>query len=353
VVSIDLRLLRHAQALAEHGSFSRAAEALNIAQPSLSRGIQALEARVGLPLFNRSRSGHEPTDFGRVFLQHAAEVLAEVGDLEREVALAKGLGAGELAVGLGPYVAEVLGPTCAARFAAAHPGVRLRTMMNDPAVLARLLRARTVDLVVAEASVVEGNDDFEIAAKLAPLAGYVVVRAGHPLAGKIPLEFADVLDYPFAQVVMLPPRVLKPILAARRPPSVGAETSAAPFPAIECPTLHFAARIVANSSAFTFATLGMVQAELERGQIVPLLQAPWMRAEWNIARLRKRTMSPAMIAFVEEVQRAHAGVLREEALLRERWFVSPDASSPAKHAMRHSETIPRRAARAPLAGKRR
>jgi len=60
-----------------------------------------------------------------------------------------------------------------------------------------------------------------------------------------------------------------------------------------------------------------------------------------------------MIAFVEEVQRAHAGVLREEALLRERWFVSPDASSPAKRAMRHSETIPRGAARAPVAGKRR
>jgi hypothetical protein len=51
MVSIDLRLLRHAQALAEHGSFSRAAEALDIAQPSLSRGIKDLESRVGQPLF--------------------------------------------------------------------------------------------------------------------------------------------------------------------------------------------------------------------------------------------------------------------------------------------------------------
>ena len=353
MVSIDLRLLRHAQALAEHGSFGRAAEALDIAQPSLSRGIKDLEAHVGLLLFNRSRSGHEPTDFGRVFLQHAAEVLAKVGDLEREVALAKGLGTGELSVGMGPYVAEVLGPICAALFAAQHPGVRLRTTMNDPAMVARALRARTVDLAIAEASVLEDNDAFEVIAELTPLAGYAVVRAGHPLAGRTHLDFAEVLDYPFAQVVMLPPRVMKPILAARRPPSLHEEPSPPPFPAIECPTIHFATRIVANTNAFTFASLGMVRAELERGQIVPLLEAQLIRVEWNIVRLRKRTSSPAMGAFVEAVQRAHADMLREEALLRERWFASAVKPSQAKHGTQQSQTKPRKVAHAPLADKRR
>jgi len=353
LMPIDLRLLRQAQALAEHGSFSRAAEALDIAQPSLSRGIKELEARVGLPLFNRSRSGIEPTDFGRVFLQHAVGVLAEVGDLEREVALAKGLGSGELSVGLGPFVAEVLAPACAARFAAARPGVRLRIMMTDPAAVARLLRSRTVDLAVAEASVLEQDDAFEVVAKLAPLEGCVVVRAGHPLAVKTSVEFADVLDYPFAQVVMLPPRVLKPILASRRPLPVHKGAAVPPFPAIECPTIHFAAQVVANSNAFTFASLGMVQAELERRQMVPLLQATWMRVEWSIMRLRKRSMAPSLIAFVEEVQRAHSDVLREEALLRERWFAPPDTSSSAMHAARPLEDKPRTPGRAPPRGRRR
>lgn len=89
-MQINLRLLRQAQALAVYGSFSRAAESLKIAQPTLSPGIKELEERVGLPPFNRSRSGHEPTDFGRVFLQHASELLAKVGDLEREVAVDQG-----------------------------------------------------------------------------------------------------------------------------------------------------------------------------------------------------------------------------------------------------------------------
>jgi DNA-binding transcriptional LysR family regulator len=318
-VPFDLRLLRQAQALAEHGSFTLAAEALNIAQPSLSRGIKELEARVGLPLFNRSRSGHEPTDFGRVFLQHAAELLAGAGDLEREVALVKGLQTGEVAVGLGPYAAEVLAPASAARFASTYPAVRLRIMMDDPAVLARFLRTRNVELVVAEATIVESDDDFEIIERLAPLAAYVVVRAGHPLAGKVRVSVTDVLDYPFAQVVMLPPRVLKPILAARRSAGGLRATPAPPFPAIECPTLLMATKIISSSNAFTLATLGMVRAELERGEVVPVLHEPWMRTEWSIMRLRKRTMSPAMMAFVEELKRTHSDVLRQEAQLRMRW----------------------------------
>jgi DNA-binding transcriptional LysR family regulator len=209
-------------------------------------------------------------------------------------------------------------------------------------MVARSLRARTVDLAIAEASVLEGDDDFEVIAELTPLAGFVVVRAGHPLAGRTPLKFSEVLDYPFAQVVMLPPRVLKPILAARRPPSAHGGISPPPFPAIECPTIHFAKGIVASTNAFTFASLGMVRAELERGQIVPLLEAQWIRVEWNIVRLGKRRASPAMDAFVEAVQRAHAEVLREEALLRERWFASADGPSHAKLGTQQLKTKPRK-----------
>lgn len=322
-MQFDFRLLKQAMALIESGSFSRAANTLGVSQPTLSRGIKELEGRVGLPLFNRDRSGIEPTDFGRIFLQHASDLLAGAGDLEREIALAKGLATGEINVGLGPYVVDVLAPMCAARFAAAHPGIRLRILMNDPATVTRFLRARTIDLAVAEASVLEDAESFEIIAKLAPLAAYVMVRAGHPLADRTGIELPDVLDYPFAQVVMLPPRVLKPILAARRTSASRDATPVPPFPAIECPTLQLATRIVANSNAFTLATLGMVRAELEAHRVVPILQPAWMRTDWNIVRLRKRTMSPAMIAFVAELRKSNTAAVREESVLQKRWFRHP------------------------------
>lgn len=311
---IDFRLLRQAQALAEHGSFSRAAEALNIAQPSLSRGIKELEARVGMPLFERRRSGHQPTDFGRVFLEHATQLLAGVGDLEQEVARAKGLVTGELAVGFGAYAAEVLAPLCAPGFAAKHPSLRLKVRMEDPAVMARSLRARSIDLAVGEASVLADDEAIDVIATLEPLTGYVVVRAGHPLTRKPQLALSDVLAYPFAQVVMLPARLLKPLLAAR-----GA-TSLPGFPAIECPSFNLAARIVATTDAFTFASLGTLRDHMDRSELVPLLQAPWLHAEWSIARLRRRIMSPAMTDMVEALQSAHRQMLDSDSVLRARWI---------------------------------
>jgi DNA-binding transcriptional LysR family regulator len=322
-MSIDLRLLRQAQALAEYGSFRRAAESLKIAQPSLSRGIKELEDQVGLPLFTRSRTGHEPTDFGRVFLQHALAVLAGANELDREIAMARGIAAGETTVAMGPYVADLLAPACAARFLAAHPAGRLRILTSDPGAAFRSLRAGTVDLAVAEQSMLADDEDLEFIARLPPIAGHVVVRSGHPLASKPGAGIAEALDYPFAQVVMLPPRALKPILAARRAPPAGDARPTPPFPALQCPTAHLAVRVVAESDAFTFATLGMVRNALERGEVVPLFQAPWIRVEWALARARKRSMSPSMATVAEAIQQAHAEVVQEENLLCERWCRKP------------------------------
>ena len=325
-MSIDLRLLRHARALAEHGSFRRAAESLKIAQPSLSRGIKDLEAHAGQALFIRNRSGHDLTDFGRVFLQHAIAVLERVDDLDREVEMAKGMASGEVAIGFGPYPAAILAPICAARFAEKHPGMRLRIEMNDPAKVLRALRARTVDLAVAEQSLFAAADDLEWVARLEPIPGYVVVRRNHPLAGKSAVTLAEVLDYPFAQVFMLPPRVLKPILESRRASPDSPMKRASPFPAIECSNTQLALQIVANSNAFTFASLGMVHSELELGQLVPLLQAPWLRAEWGLVRLRNRAIPSAVLGFAEELRQAHAEALRNEAQLAGRWSGLPRAA---------------------------
>lgn len=98
-MSIDLRLLRHARVLVQHGSFRRTAEVLEIARPSLICSIKDLKAQVGLPLFNRSRSGDDPTDFGRVILQQAIALLAGADQLERWIETGKGLVSAEIAVG--------------------------------------------------------------------------------------------------------------------------------------------------------------------------------------------------------------------------------------------------------------
>lgn len=76
---MEARHLRYAVALAEHAHFGRAATALGIAQPPLSKQIAALEREVGARLFDRTRRGVFPTAAGTAFLVRARAALAEIG----------------------------------------------------------------------------------------------------------------------------------------------------------------------------------------------------------------------------------------------------------------------------------
>lgn len=327
---IDLRLIRYAAALAEHGSFTRAADALDIAQPTLSRGIRDLEADIGLPLFTRHRHGVEVTDFGYLFLEQAASVSAQVADLEREVALAKGLHKGELAVGFGPHAADLLLPQALPRFVSAHPAVRIRVQVDSIEVLSRALRQRTLDLVVGERSIMDGDESIDVFDPLAHIKAYLFVRNGHPLTATEDVALRDILKYPLVQVSRLPPRVLKPFLDELSPSSTSGP--ALPVPAVECPTIRMAVDTVLGSDAVMLVSLGMVRHELESRRVLPVFHADWMRSNWAFMKLRQRTPSPAATAFMALVRAAHAASVAEEEMLAKRWrrLLPPGAAEQPK-----------------------
>jgi hypothetical protein len=117
--AIELRLIRHAIAVGQHGNFARAAEALHLTQPSLSRSIASLEDQLGVPLFDRTPKGVTPTPFGRVLLERGETVLRREADLRREIALLAGLETGSLVISAAPYMDEVLIARAIGRMAAA------------------------------------------------------------------------------------------------------------------------------------------------------------------------------------------------------------------------------------------
>ena len=315
-MQIDVRSVRYAQALATHGSISKASAALGIAQPTLSRCLKDLEIRIGLPLFTRHSHGVEPTDFGHVFLDQAARVVAQIADLEREVALARGLKSGEVKLGVGPYVAESLMPACIRRFSGDHPDVRLRIQMDAPDLLGRALRSRYVDLAVAEGSVLEQDPELEIIERLAPIPACFVARTKHPLRSKASVTLTDLFAYPFAQVISFPPRILKPMLAQR----AGIRGELPPFPSIECPSFMLAKCAILESDAVTVASLVLIEKELRAGQLAPILEQPWMQSNWVIFKLRGRSLGPAALALIDELKRAHRELTRDEAALRRKWL---------------------------------
>jgi DNA-binding transcriptional LysR family regulator len=193
-MALEIRLIQHALAVGQHGNFARAADALRLTQPSLSRSIAALEATLGVPLFDRTSKGVRPTAFGRVLLERGEALLKREADLRREIGLVAGLELGSLTVSAGPYMSETSVARAVGRVAAAHPKLRIECKSVDPAEVVRQVLDERVDVGVANAS----GLDREARLAVQPLPaqrGYLACRPGHPLTQEAAPTLARALQF--------------------------------------------------------------------------------------------------------------------------------------------------------------
>jgi DNA-binding transcriptional LysR family regulator len=154
-MALEIRQMRHVLALAELGSFARAATVLHLSQSALSRSIQVVEQQVGAALSLRSAAGVAPTDIGRVLVQRARRVVQMAEEIEQEVFSNRTLQRGQLCVGTGPYPIETIITPALTRFIATHPLISVRLQLADWDVLLPRLRARELDFFVAEISTLQ------------------------------------------------------------------------------------------------------------------------------------------------------------------------------------------------------
>lgn len=297
---IDLRHLRHALALAEHGHYARAADACHITQPALTRSIQSLEAALGVTLFDRRRGGVEATDFGRLLLQHAAGLDTASRELEREVQLARGLEIGELVVGVGPYGGAALVGPVLARLNQRHPKLRIRVLVAPWTELPARARAREVDVVVAEMSEIATQDDFE-SRPLSVHRLFVVCRAGHPLTALPNRTALDVFRFPMAGPQL--PTAAYERLCALAPQAMRAAMRKQGALTIQCDSSAVLKAVVMDSDAVSMMSVFMLEVELAGGQLVVLPDLDLgIRARFGAAWIAGRTVSSATSAFVELLQ---------------------------------------------------
>jgi len=105
---MDLKQLEYFVRVAELGSFTRAAIALDVAQPALSRQVRLLEVELRQNLLTRNGRGASPTEAGKLLLEHGRGILHQVERAREELGRVRGALAGRVAVGLPPSVAKVL-----------------------------------------------------------------------------------------------------------------------------------------------------------------------------------------------------------------------------------------------------
>ena len=194
---MQLRQLQHLVALAEQGSFGRAAQAVHLSQPALSRSIDTLEDNLQARLVDRAYGTVRFTQAGELVLARARELLADAQQIERDVLQLEGLAIGSLAVGLGPFAASTLGRMALSLMTQRHPQLLMRMEVADTATLSERLHRRQLDLFIADTRDLKKQSGLKLA-RLPDVPVSFFVRPKHPLLQlkQVPLDKA--MAYPMA-----------------------------------------------------------------------------------------------------------------------------------------------------------
>jgi len=188
---MNFRHLRAFAAIADAGGFARAAGRLHVSQPALSRQIHALEAELGVPLFDRIRRRARLTSEGEELLRRSRRLLAEAEALGERARSLKSGQSGILRVGATPQVIENLLADFLTGYRRRHPGVEVHLVEEGGVRMAGRLERGDVHLALA------GPVDAPFEAQLLyPMHLIAVLPAASPLSRRAVLEIAALADQP-------------------------------------------------------------------------------------------------------------------------------------------------------------
>ena len=173
-----LRHLRYLLAVADHGGFTRAAEALHVSQPTLSQQIRQLEESLGVDLFDRTSRSVKPTDAGQAYIECARRVLVELEAGKRALHDVKDLSRGSLRLAMTPtFMAYLVGPLVR-DYVARYPGIHLEIFELSMDDIEAGLADDSLDIAIAFTPV--RNPEIECIPAFVETLGVMVGRE-HPL----------------------------------------------------------------------------------------------------------------------------------------------------------------------------
>ena len=291
-------LLEYALSLERHRNFARAAKELGTSQPTLTRGIQELEREFGTTLFDRTRQGAFPTPAGKILLERARTISNTFEELKKEISSLQGLQRAELKLGVGPVVAQTWAPDAVASLLEKHPQVDVHIKTYDFWELAPDLLSQTIELAIGEVIPdISKHSEIHVLPLLArPIRFFC--RTGHPLTRLDNPTLSQIAQYPMAGP-KLPLRASEHFGGTRALGKLS--TSGTHFePQVSCQTFDVCLRIIRVSDNIGIAPLAQLsRIPVDAGVKLIPFEAPSLRTNYAIMRLRDRTLSPSAAAFLE------------------------------------------------------
>lgn len=284
-------------AVAEHGQVRRAAAALGLSQPALTKGLQRLEKELGFPLFERGARGMTLTRVAEQFRQRTQTLRASLGDAIKEASDLH-LGAmGLLRVGVSPLYAERLFVPACLQLHEQRPAARLRVMVNLNDALLGALRLGDLDLSINAIPRVLPEDLEAVPLMNDDLC--MVVREDHPLLQRRRVRLQDLVDVHW----MLP----GPAVAGRRGVEARLAEAGMPPPRVAVEVSNTASqlsRLVIRSDLVALMSQAMLAGPAGEGLApLPFAEARFAREIGALMR-RDHVLSPLAKRFLEILREA-------------------------------------------------
>jgi DNA-binding transcriptional LysR family regulator len=293
---MDLKQLRHFVALADHRSFSAAAEAVAISQPALTRSIKLLEVRLGVTLFDRHTRRVALTEAGERLHRRAKLILNEAAAAERDVQTPPAQ-VRSLKVGMAPMFASNILPAAMTDFSRSHPNVEIEVTSGLFDVLAGKVLEGELDIAFSNLPYAQ-IDKSLLVEPLFDIDVVYLASRDHPLAGKPTTVFTELTAYPWAVIDETHANDLYGYIFA----SQGETTS--PI-RLKTNSLSLLKSLVRQPPWITLLPRHMVEAELTEG-LITALEVPGERVSRRggilvrAARMRDANLSD----FAETLRRA-------------------------------------------------
>ncbi len=194
-VVVDIRSLQQVIAVRKHGSFAKAADALGMSQPNLSKSVARLEDQLKLKIFDRTAKGSVLTPIGELIVERADAVIAETRDLARDASLLAGGETGTVRIGCTTALQTPLLAPLMQRVAKRHPGLRVHAETAASARLLPLLEARELDVVFTGVNRPDPSATTYVAQSILETPIIFVASPSHPLANERGISIARLAEF--------------------------------------------------------------------------------------------------------------------------------------------------------------